>query len=115
MMALCVMIEYMFKLFLSKDSVGMSWIIYLSLLPFVTFLCGVVIPGSYLLKTENVRSAIVSKGWCNPCRISFQARNPRIAPHEEIEMGVNPQQANNRIPADIPTISRAISVVHETF
>ena len=107
MMACFVMIfYYIFKHNLSQDYLWILW-------PFFIFQCSVAIPGSYLLKTENSKSIIARKGWCNPCRACFQVRNPRAAPREEIEMHVNPQQDNKYIPPQVPTISRTVSDVQE--
>ena len=72
------------------------------------FLYCIIIPGTYLLKTENLKNIIFKKGWSEPLREFFHLGANRVVPNENIQM--NPIQ--NMLPAANPIPGAApISVI----
>ena len=64
----------------------------------------VLIPSSYIIKTDRVKNLITANGWLKPLEGFFQFRRNRNAPIEEIQMDVIPnvQPVNNDILEPIP-------------
>ena len=64
----------------------------------------IIIPGTYLLKTENIKNIVFKKGWSEPLREFFHMGTNRVIPIENIQM--NPVQnmplAPNLIPGAVP-------------
>ena len=64
----------------------------------------IVIPGTYLLKTENLKNIVFKKGWGELLREFFHLGTNRVVPIENIRM--NPVQnmppAPNHIPRAVP-------------
>ena len=65
----------------------------------------VLIPSSYILKTDTVKKLITANGWLKPFEDFVPFRRNRIAPVEEINMDVIPhiQTVNKDILDPIPT------------
>ena len=56
------------------------------IIPLDITLCNVVVPGTYILKTDDVKKVIVDGGWWRFLRKFLCFRNTRIAPADNFEM-----------------------------
>ena len=56
------------------------------IVPLDITLCNVVIPASYILKTDDVKKVIVDRGWWRFLRKLLCFRNTRITPADNLEM-----------------------------
>ena len=67
-------------------------------------LCSIIIPGTYLLKTENVKNIVFNKGWSESWREFCHMSTNRVVPIENIHL--NPVQniplPPNRISGEVP-------------
>ena len=70
----------------------------------VMLLCSIIIPGTYLLNTENMKNIVFNKGWSESLRECFHMNTNNVVPIENIQM--NPVQnmppAPNLIPGAVP-------------
>ena len=81
----------------------------------LVFLClwGIIIPSSYILKTEEVKNKIINNPMVYPFRNILQVLNARITPVVELEMGANQQPVNNIRHQPIPTISANVRIAEQ--
>jgi hypothetical protein len=56
------------------------------LVPLDITLCTVVVPISYIVKTEDVKKSIVNTGWWTHFKTLLCTRNMRVVPAENVEM-----------------------------
>ena len=71
-----IMVDYFF--FGMTQSNDHKWL----LIPNI-FLCSVVIPSSYVLKTEAMKKIVMKKGWWKFGTGFFPVRNSRVVPIED--------------------------------
>ena len=78
-----------------------------------TVLFSVIQPGTYIIKTRQVKDILANLGWCNTLRQFCNLDNNQVSPPENIEM--NPiadeaqrHQAWNEMPQPIRTISESV-------
>ena len=76
----------------------------------VMLFCTIIIPGTYLLKTENMKNKVFNKGWSESLRECFHLSTNRVVPIENIQMNPIPNMppAPNLIPGAVP-----ISIISE--
>ena len=90
-----------FKLLFSDDY---GWLLKL----FFVGLWSIIIPSSYILKTEKVRRDIINNRWVNPLRNTFRGLDASVAPAVKLEMDARAQPSNNIGRQPIPTISAGV-------
>ena len=76
------------------------------------FLYFIVIPGSYLLNTEDYKNSIVEKGWGNILSCCLHHKRVVPAQNENLELIVLPEYNNlNRVVSpSVPTISGNVNI-----
>ena len=78
-----------------------------------TILFSVIQPGTYIIKTRQVKDILANLGWCNTIRQFCTLDNNQVSPPEAIEMRaiddeVDRHQAWHERPQPIRTISENI-------
>ena len=74
------------------------------MLPVHLFLRSILIPGSYIIKTDAVKKVVAASGWMKTFEDFVPCGKNRIVPNEEINMNVirNVPPRHNDILAPIP-------------
>ena len=61
-----------------------------------TIICSSIIPSSYILKSEEIKKAVILEGWSKPFRLLCPKCRSRVAVEENLNMNVIP----NALPED---------------